>query len=100
MNCRDRELRLGEILADPIVQAIMAADGVDPQRLLASLRKTAAKVAQQMHERESGVFERREDTTDSMVRGPDASRIPHSLRGQEMAAPGEAPFDEKDACHD
>jgi hypothetical protein len=73
MNWRDREPRLGEILADPIVQAIMAADGVDPQRLLASLRKTAAEVAQQMHERESGVFERREGATDSMRRGPDAS---------------------------
>ena len=73
MNWRDREPRLGEILADPIVQAIMAADGVDPQQLLASLRKTAAKVVQQTHERESGVFERREGATDSVTPGPDAS---------------------------
>ena len=73
MNWRDREPGLGEILADPIVQAIMAADGVDPQRLLASLRKTAAKVVQQMHERESRVFEPRKSTTDSMTRVPDAS---------------------------
>jgi hypothetical protein len=100
MNWRDRELRLAEILTDPIVQAIMAADGVDPQRLLASLRKTAAKVVQRMHERESGVFERGEDTTDAMMREPNASRILHSPRGQEMTAPGEAPFDAKDTCHD
>ena len=73
MNWRGREPGLADMLADPIVQAVMAADGVDPRRLLASLRKTAAKVAQQMHERESGVFERREGTTDPMTRGPDKS---------------------------
>ena len=73
MNWRGSEPRLAEILADPIVQAIMAADGVDPQRLLASLRKMAARVVQQMHERESGIFEGRKGTADSMMRGADAS---------------------------
>ena len=56
------EPRLAEILADPIVQALMAADGVDPRQLLASLHKTAAKVAQPTRERESGGFERRKNT--------------------------------------
>ena len=46
MNCWGREPRLAEILADPIVEAIMAADGVDPQQLLVSLCKTASKVVQ------------------------------------------------------
>jgi len=59
MNCWGREPRLAEILADPIVEAIMAADGVDPQQLFASLllvglRKTALKVTQLTHDRELG----------------------------------------------
>ena len=59
MNCWGREPRLDEILTDPIIEAIMAADGVDPQQillslLLVSLRKTALKVAQLTHEQESG----------------------------------------------
>ena len=59
MNCWGREPRLAEMLADPIVEAIMAADGVDPQQLLVSLllvslRKTAPKVVQLPHDRESG----------------------------------------------
>jgi len=59
MNCWGREPRLAEILADPIVEAIMAADGVDPQQLLVSLllvslRKSALKVAQLTHDRELG----------------------------------------------
>ena len=54
MNCWGREPRLAEILADPIVEAIMAADGVDPQQLLVSLGKTASKVVQLTQGRESG----------------------------------------------
>jgi hypothetical protein len=54
MNCWGEEPRLAEILADPIVEAIMAADGVDPEQLLASLRKTGLKVVPPTHDRESG----------------------------------------------
>ena len=59
MNCWGREPRLAEMLTDPIVEAIMAADGVDPQQLLVSLllvslRKTALNVVQLPHDRESG----------------------------------------------
>ena len=39
--------------ADPIVEAIMAADGIDPRQPLVSLRKTASKVAQLTQGRES-----------------------------------------------
>jgi hypothetical protein len=53
MNCWSREPRLAEILADPIVEAIMAADRVDLQQLLVSLRKTASKVVQLTQGRES-----------------------------------------------
>ena len=54
MNCWGREPRVAEILADPIVEALMAADGVDLQQLLVSLRKTASKVVQLTQGRESG----------------------------------------------
>lgn len=78
MNWRGREPRLAEILADPIVQAIMAADGVDPQQLLATLRKTAAIVVRQPRERESEGFERRKNTTRSMRRAASASSTVHT----------------------
>ena len=54
MNCWGREPRLAEMLADPIVEAIMTADGVDPRQLLVSLRKTASKVVPLTQRRESG----------------------------------------------
>jgi hypothetical protein len=38
------ELTLGEVLADPLVRAVMAADGVDPRRLAAELREVAARL--------------------------------------------------------
>jgi hypothetical protein len=38
MKCRGREPRLAEMLTDPVVEVIMAADGVDPRQLLVSLR--------------------------------------------------------------
>jgi len=41
-------------LADPIVEAIMTADGVDPRQLLVSLRETASKVVPFTRGRESG----------------------------------------------
>src|SRR5260370_16992568 len=37
---------LSEALADPIVKALMAADGVDPKGLEELLRRTAARLAQ------------------------------------------------------
>ena len=49
MNCWGRESRLAEILADPIVEAIMGADAVDPQQ-----RKTASKGVQLTQGGESG----------------------------------------------
>jgi hypothetical protein len=38
------ELSLSEALADPLVRAVMAADGVDPRRLAAELRDMAARL--------------------------------------------------------
>jgi hypothetical protein len=38
------ELSLSEALADPLVRAVMAADGVDPRRLAAELRDVAARL--------------------------------------------------------
>jgi hypothetical protein len=35
---------LSEALADPLVRAVMAADGVDPRRLAADLRAVAAQL--------------------------------------------------------
>jgi hypothetical protein len=41
MSWRIREPTLEEILSDPIVMDVMAADGVDPQKLEAALRQMA-----------------------------------------------------------
>ena len=41
MSSHCRELRLEEMLADPIVRAVMEADGVDLRELEAELRQTA-----------------------------------------------------------
>ena len=38
------ELTLCEALADPLVRAVMAADGVDPRRLATELREVAARL--------------------------------------------------------
>ena len=35
---------LSEALADPVVRAVMAADGVDPRKLAAELRAVAAQL--------------------------------------------------------
>jgi hypothetical protein len=43
MNLSHRELTLDEILSDSIGQALMEADGVDPQDLAATLRLTGRK---------------------------------------------------------
>ena len=42
MSLRHSELRLEEMLKDSIVSAVMKADGVDPRKLEAELRQTAA----------------------------------------------------------
>jgi hypothetical protein len=39
MNWRHREPTLNEILSDPIVRALMKADGIDPQEVAATLRQ-------------------------------------------------------------
>lgn len=44
MNCHPREITLGDALADPLVRAVMAADGVDPRKLEDSLRKIGARL--------------------------------------------------------
>src|SRR5262249_56581156 len=41
MSCRCREATLEEIFSDPIVRALMEADGVDPDELEAMLRQVA-----------------------------------------------------------
>jgi hypothetical protein len=43
MICRQRELTLKEILSDPIVTALMRADGVDPLELEAMLTRINRK---------------------------------------------------------
>jgi len=42
MSSYCREPRLEEMLADPIVKAVMEADGVDSRELEAELQQTAA----------------------------------------------------------
>ena len=44
MNCHGRDPSLSEVLTDPLVRAVMAADGVDPRRLAAELRAIAAQL--------------------------------------------------------
>jgi hypothetical protein len=39
------ETTLGEMLADPIVRDLMAADGVDPSALRASLKELSSQLA-------------------------------------------------------
>lgn len=42
---RDREPRLAEVLADPVVRVVMRADRVDPEALERDLRLMAQKLA-------------------------------------------------------
>jgi hypothetical protein len=44
MNRYRCEPSLSEALADPLVRAVMAADGVDPRQLAAELRAIAARL--------------------------------------------------------
>ena len=44
MNCHPRDPSLSEALADPLVRAVMAADGVDPRKLAIELHAMAARL--------------------------------------------------------
>ncbi len=41
-GCRD--MSLSEALADPLIRAVMAADGIDPARLKTELAETARRL--------------------------------------------------------
>ncbi len=41
-GCRD--MSLAEALADPLIRAVMAADGIDPARLKTELAETARRL--------------------------------------------------------
>ena len=44
MNCHGRDPSLSEALADPLVRAVMAADGVDARKLAIELHAMAARL--------------------------------------------------------
>jgi hypothetical protein len=43
------DMSLAEALADPLIRAVMAADGVDPARLAHELAETARRVGRTSH---------------------------------------------------
>ena len=45
MNSRHGEPTLEEMLSDPIIRAVMEADGIDPQELAATLRQAGRMLA-------------------------------------------------------
>jgi hypothetical protein len=47
LRCYDKSMTLSEILSDPLIQAVMAADGVHPGRLAAELRRVALALPRQ-----------------------------------------------------
>ncbi len=47
LRCHDKSMTLPEILSDPLIQAVMAADGVNPGRLAADLGRVALALARQ-----------------------------------------------------
>jgi len=47
VNWYHREPTLDEMLSDSIIRAVMAADGVDPQELAATLREAGLKLVRQ-----------------------------------------------------
>ena len=49
MGADRRELSLREALSDPLINAVMAADRVDPGQLAAELAETARKLARNMN---------------------------------------------------
>ena len=53
MNCCHYDPTLAEALSDPIVRALMRADGVDPRELEASLTDMARQVRRRSRRRMS-----------------------------------------------
>ena len=47
LRCYDKSMTLPEILSDPLIQAVMLADGVNPGRLAADLRRVALALPRQ-----------------------------------------------------
>jgi hypothetical protein len=47
LRCQDKSMTLREIIADPLIQAVMAADGVNPVHLAADLRRVALALPRQ-----------------------------------------------------
>ena len=46
MTCELMEPTLNEALSDPVIRAVMKADGVDPTALIADLRRVAQSIKQ------------------------------------------------------
>ena len=46
MTCKFIEPTLNEALSDPVIRAVMQADGVDPAALVADLRRVARSLRQ------------------------------------------------------
>ena len=55
MNWFHHEPTLHDILSDSIIQALMEADGVDPQELAATLRQTGLKLVRLRHRVRRGI---------------------------------------------
>ena len=47
VRCQNKSMSLSEILSDPLIQAVMLADGVNPGRLAADLRRVALALPRQ-----------------------------------------------------
>ena len=59
MSACNREPRFEDLLADPIVQALMESDGVDPRELEADLRCIAALLCAARLRSDAPIFLRR-----------------------------------------
>ena len=70
---REDELALSEVLADPIVQALMAADHVDRESVEAMLRRIAARLPNDGFATSHGMEEVR------TLRNPECSGTPPVL---------------------
>ena len=47
LRCQNKSITLPEILSDPLIQAVMAADGVNAGHLAADLRRVALALPRQ-----------------------------------------------------
>lgn len=50
MFCSRKELTLDDMIADPIVQALMAADGVDPDAFIEEMERMASVIREREDE--------------------------------------------------